>query len=102
MYAVTSMPLLRRTRAILRSAELGFLGVCVVTRVHTPRFCGEPLPRLVMLVPGFIVKRKAGALVFLTEVDRPLRTSWLIVGIISPLSKTRAQYAQYEIITDGD
>jgi len=24
----------------LRSAEFGFLGVVVYTRVHTPRFCG--------------------------------------------------------------
>jgi ribonucleoside-diphosphate reductase alpha chain len=29
MYAVTSMPLVRRTRATLRRAELGFLGVAV-------------------------------------------------------------------------
>lgn len=43
MYAVTSMPLVRRTRATLRSAEFGFLGVVVYTRVHTPRRCGEPL-----------------------------------------------------------
>ena len=25
----------------MRSAELGFFGVVVYTRVHTPRFCGE-------------------------------------------------------------
>jgi hypothetical protein len=31
----------KRTRAYLRNAELGFLGVIVPTRVHTPRFCGE-------------------------------------------------------------
>src|SRR3989344_5087769 len=41
MYAVTSMPFVRRTRAILRSAELGFLGVVVVTLVQTPRLNGE-------------------------------------------------------------
>jgi len=35
--------LVRRTRAILRNAELGFLGVIVRTTVHTPRFCGAPL-----------------------------------------------------------
>jgi hypothetical protein len=37
MYAVTSIWLLSFTRATLRSAEFGFLGVVVYTRVHTPR-----------------------------------------------------------------
>jgi hypothetical protein len=37
---VTSMPLVRRTRAIFRRAEFGFFGVTVATRVQTPRFCG--------------------------------------------------------------
>src|SRR5665811_911638 len=41
MYAVTSMPPVRRTRHTLRKAELGFLGVVVYTRVHTPRRCGQ-------------------------------------------------------------
>src|SRR4051794_8253194 len=67
MYAVTSMPLTSRTRATLRSAEFGFLGVVVYTRVHTPRFCG--------------LSRMAGDLLFWSSVSRPLRTSWLIVGI---------------------
>ena len=31
----------RRTRAILRRAEFGFLGVAVLTAVQTPRFWGE-------------------------------------------------------------
>ena len=66
MYAVTSTPDDSRTRATLRSAEFGFLGVVVYTRVHTPRRCGEPL--------------SAGVLVLLTLSSRPLRTSWLIVG----------------------
>ena len=35
------MPLVNRTRATFRSAEFGFLGVVVYTRVHTPRFCGQ-------------------------------------------------------------
>jgi hypothetical protein len=43
---VTSIWFERRTRAILRSAELGFFGVTVATLVHTPRFWGEPLPRV--------------------------------------------------------
>src|SRR6476660_3395639 len=60
------MPLERRTRATVRRAEFGFLGVVVYTRVHTPRRWGEPL--------------SAGVLVLLTLSWRPLRTSWLIVG----------------------
>src|SRR5207249_2306240 len=67
IYVVTSMPLVSRTRATLRSAELGFLGVCVKTRTHTPRFCG--------------LFCSAGLLVLLTIFLRPARTSWLIVGI---------------------
>lgn len=35
------MPFERRTRAILRTAEFGFLGVLVVTLVHTPLLNGE-------------------------------------------------------------
>jgi hypothetical protein len=42
MYVVTSIPLVNRTRATLRSAEFGFFGVWVYTRVQTPRFCGHP------------------------------------------------------------
>jgi hypothetical protein len=45
----------------LRSAEFGFLGVLVYTRVHTPRRCGDPL--------------RAGVLVFENFVDRPWRTN---------------------------
>ena len=66
MYAVTSMPVVSRTRATLRSAEFGFFGVWVNTRVQTPRRCGEPF--------------SAGVLVFSVLVSRPLRTSWAIVG----------------------
>ena len=36
------MPFVSRTRATLRSAEFGFFGVIVETRVQTPRFCGAP------------------------------------------------------------
>src|SRR3712207_9391276 len=61
------MPLVRRTRATLRSAEFGFFGVVVYTRVQTPRRWGEPF--------------NAGVLVCSTLSSRPLRTSWLIVGM---------------------
>ena len=69
------MPLLRRTRATLRSAEFGFFGVVVYTRVQTPRFCGFAW--------------SAGALFFFSTSARPFRTSWLIVGIarFSPVLK---------------
>src|ERR671920_2526672 len=66
MYAVTSIGLLSFTRATLRSAEFGFLGVVVYTRVHTPRRCGQPF--------------SAGVLLLLTLALRPLRTSCWMVG----------------------
>src|SRR5204862_6959763 len=72
----TSMPPEIRTRATLRSAEFGFFGVVVYTRVHTPRRCGaatfflRPLPDL-----------RPGVDSFLDFGVRPLRTSWLVVGM---------------------
>jgi hypothetical protein len=66
MYVVTSMPFVSRTRATFRSAEFGFFGVTVNTRVQTPRFCGAP--------------RSAGVLVFAFGAERPFRTSRLTVG----------------------
>src|SRR5829696_10166864 len=76
MYAVTSTPEDSRTRATFRSAEFGFFGVVVYTRVHTPRRWGEPL--------------SAGVLVLLTLSSRPLRTSWLMVGT-AQLSLSRCE-----------
>src|SRR6266850_2204510 len=77
MYAVTSIPLVSRTRATFRSAEFGFLGVVVYTRVHTPRFCGDP--------------RSAGAPVFVFSRRRPWRTSWFNVGTLNLLeARSRA------------
>src|SRR5215470_9157239 len=67
MYDVTSRPLVRRTRATFRSAEFGFLGVVVYTRMHTPRFCGQA--------------SMAGVLDFFGTASRPRRTSWLMVGM---------------------
>src|SRR5689334_4239632 len=64
------MPVVSRTRATLRSAEFGFFGVVVKTRVHTPRRCGEP--------------RRAGVFDFSVLLSRPLRTSWAIVGTENP------------------
>src|SRR3954452_19936775 len=60
------MPLVRRTRATLRRAEFGFLGVFVYTRVHTPRRWGAPFRAAVLPLAGFD--------------SRPLRTSCWMVG----------------------
>src|SRR5436190_6781493 len=67
MYEVTSRPLVRRTRATLRSAEFGFFGVVVYTRMQTPRFWGHACI--------------AGVFDFLRTASRPMRTSWLMVGM---------------------
>src|SRR6266852_3959350 len=61
------MPLVSLTRATLRRAEFGFLGVVVYTRVQTPRFWGH--------------SRRAGLLPLIFNFSRPLRISWLIVGM---------------------
>src|SRR5438874_3593960 len=66
------MPFVRRTRAIFRSAEFGFLGVVVETRVQTPRFCGAPA--------------SAGVFVFAFFDVRPLRMSWFTVGMLRLMS----------------
>jgi hypothetical protein len=60
------MLLVSRTRATLRKAEFGFLGVEVYTRTHTPRFCGQPC--------------SAGLLVLYFGLLRPNLTNWLNVG----------------------
>src|SRR6476661_8916244 len=67
MYAVTSVPLERRTRAIFRRAEFGFFGVIVLTCKQTPRFCGHPC--------------MAGCFGFDFCGRRGLRINWLIVGM---------------------
>src|SRR3954452_7642467 len=76
MYAVTSIEPVIRTRATLRSAEFGFFGVVVYTRVQTPRRWGaatfflRPLPDL-----------RPGVESFFGLGLRPLRMSWLVVGM---------------------
>src|SRR5690349_7003473 len=70
------MPLVSRTRATLRRAEFGFLGVVVYTRVHTPRRCGAAT-RFLRPLPDF----RPGVASFLVFGLRPLRTSWEVVGI---------------------
>src|SRR5450755_2422092 len=70
------MPLVNRTRATLRSAELGFFGVVVYTRVHTPRRCGAATFFL-RPEPDF----RPGVASFFFGATRPLRTSCEVVGI---------------------
>jgi len=53
--------------AILRRAELGFLGVAVLTAVHTPLFCGEDRS-LDFFLKELKLFCRAGAVDFLTEV----------------------------------
>src|SRR5688572_12088083 len=87
------MPFERRTRATLRSAEFGFFGVCVRTWVQTPRFCGEPfLPSTLRrrFEWELKLKRNAGAPDFFDFGVRPLRTSWLMVGIAAPLFRANS------------
>src|SRR5215216_1075418 len=64
---MTSLPFVRRTFATLRIAEFGFFGVRVITCTHTPRRNGLP--------------SKAGDFDLMRTLRRPLRTSWLMVGI---------------------
>src|SRR3954447_23320480 len=65
-----------RTRATFRSAEFGFLGVVVYTRVHTPRRWGAATFFLRPL-PDF----RPGVESFFGLGLRPLRMSWLVVGM---------------------
>src|SRR4051812_14208397 len=76
------MPLVRRTRATLRSAEFGFFGVWVKTRTQTPRFCG--------------LFCSAGLFVFVRTFSRPLRTNWLIVGTGTPSKKKSSGKKRHE------
>lgn len=79
---MTSWPLERRTRAILRKAELGFLGVVVVTLVHTPRLKGLPLGSGVRLRCRLSRVYCMAGLLDLALADRRLRRiNWLNVGM---------------------
>src|ERR1700742_672198 len=80
------IPLVSRTRAILRSAEFGFFGVTVATRVQTPRRCGAAT-RFLRPLPDF----RPGVASFFFGALRPLRTSCEVVGIrrgtVAPLAR---------------
>src|ERR671913_758757 len=83
---MTSRPLVRRTLATLRNAEFGFFGVVVYTRVQTPRFCGF------CSIAGTFDLAFCGS--------RPLRISWLIVGMkpftLSVPEAPAVTFAQHE------
>src|SRR5262245_47918412 len=61
-----------RTRATLRRAEFGFLGVMILTCRHTPFFCGHPC------IAGCLGRLRCGT--------RGCFTSWLIVGMVGGTS----------------
>src|SRR6185437_4688371 len=84
---MTSKPLVRRTFATLRSAEFGFLGVVVYTRVQTPRFCGEPA--------------SAGTFDFGRLATRPWRTNWLTVGIYLRFQKQTGRHEFASVAAPG-
>src|SRR3989338_9913392 len=82
MYAVTSSPFERRTRATFRSAEFGFFGVMVLTFTHTPRLKLAPFESAVRRRWSVsIVYCMAGLFDFMRGALRPRRMSWLIVGM---------------------
>src|SRR5436190_11487297 len=70
------MPFVSRTRATLRRAEFGFFGVVVYTRVQTPRRCGAART---FLRPWLDLR--PGVESFFLGFLRPLRTSWLMLGM---------------------
>jgi hypothetical protein len=67
MYEVTSKPLVNLTRQTLRSAEFGFFGVVVYTRVQTPLFWG--------------LACSAGTSLLAILRFLGFRTNWLILAI---------------------
>lgn len=74
------MPLVKRTRAILRIAELGFLGVLVVTLTQTPRLKGAGKKLGLFFI---VLKVRVKAIDFDLCLNLFLEdlVSWLIVGM---------------------
>jgi hypothetical protein len=73
------MPLVKRTRAIFRRAEFGFLGVVVVTFVQTPRLKGDG-KNTGLFFNTLNPRAKATVLDFRLTFVRFFFISWLIVG----------------------
>jgi hypothetical protein len=78
IYAVTSIPFVRRTLATFLNAELGFLGVVVYTLTHTPLRWGQDF--------------KAGLFVFFSTCFLPCLINWAIVGMF--LLKIRLKFVR--------
>ena len=73
-YEVTSYPFDSLTLATFLNAEFGFLGVTVLTTVHTPLFCGA---LLFVCLFAFELNpfNKAGAFAFVVVVFLPFLTN---------------------------
>src|SRR5437868_15310874 len=80
MYAVTSILLESLTRATFRSAEFGFFGVMVLTRVTTPLFWGDAASEYLR---SFELNNRFNAVdrVFLILFALPLFANCASVGI---------------------
>ena len=74
------MPLVKRTRAIFRRAEFGFLGVVVETLVQTPRLNGAG-KKTGLFFRTLNPRAKATVLVFEWTLTLFFFINWLIVGI---------------------
>src|SRR3989344_4074374 len=79
MYAVTSVLFERRTRATFLNAELGFLGVMVLTIVTTPRLKGftEVVNRLSLALKEAADSQEP---VFRAALVIPKTTTWAEAG----------------------
>ena len=103
MYAVTSIPLVKRTLATFLKAELGFFGVTVFTDVHTPLFWGE-LTSVATLLREFIPLLRAGAVDFLKKpIDEELLLATLEEHLTEHFYKTRGLPSPKELheVVDG-
>ena len=97
MYAVTSMPEVSRTRATLRSAELGFFGVCGEhARAHAAAL-GRALQRrglrLLRLASPVPCGRAAGSWARVSSIRLVLDGTWLAGIVISRHAARRGRSA---------
>jgi len=74
------MPLVKRTLAILRKAEFGFLGVVVVTFKQTPRLKGEGYAEGLFFNKSK-PRHSAGDFGFALVIFLGLFISWWMVGM---------------------
>jgi len=95
---VTSPPLVKRTRATLRKAEFGFLGVTVVTFIQTPRLNGDEciFGRFLIVLKEYA---KTGALFFLPMRFRGFLINCRNVGIKINSSKRIKEYQNGQLVS---